>query len=76
MNVCIQAIVISSQFQNVANDGLQQAFPVLLANEGFYTMCMFGAINMVRFAYLRFFIAEANIGLEEMDTIESPKRNA
>ena len=70
MNVRNQAIAISSQFQNVANICLQQAFPVFLANEGFYAMYMFGAINVVLFAYVWFFIAETkNVSLEEMDTI-------
>ncbi|KAL1592190.1 hypothetical protein SLS59_009846 [Nothophoma quercina] len=70
MNVRNQAIAISSQFQNVANICLQQAFPVFLANEGFYAMYMFGAINVVLFAYVWFFIAETkNVSLEEMYTI-------
>ncbi|KAF2621970.1 MFS sugar transporter-like protein [Macroventuria anomochaeta] len=70
MNVRNQAIAISSQFQNVANVCLQQAFPVFLANEGFYAMYMFGAINVVLFAYVWFFIAETkNVSLEEMDII-------
>lgn len=70
MNVRNQAIAISSQFQNVANVCLQQAFPVFLANEGFYAMYMFGAINVVLFVYVWFFIAETkNVSLEEMDAI-------
>lgn len=70
MNVRNQAIAISSQFQNVANVCLQQAFPVFLANEGFHAMYMFGAINVVLFAYVWFFIAETkNVSLEKMDTI-------
>lgn len=70
MNVRNQAIAISSQAQNVANVCLQQAFPIFLANEGFYAMYMFGAINIVLFAYVWFFIAETkNINIEEMDVI-------
>lgn len=70
MNVRNEAIAISSQFQNVANVCLQQAFPIFLAKEGFYAMYMFGAINVVLFAYVWFFIAETkNVSLEEMDTI-------
>jgi MFS family permease len=70
MNVRNQAIAISSQAQNVANVCLQQVFPIFLANEGFYAMYMFGAINVVLFAYVWFFIAETkNVSIEEMDTI-------
>jgi MFS family permease len=70
MNVRNQAIAMSSQAQNVANVCLQQAFPVFLAKEGFYAMYMFGAINVVLFAYVWFFIAETkNVSIEEMDTI-------
>lgn len=70
MNVRNQAIGISSQAQNVANVVLQQVFPVFLANEGFYAMYMFGAINVVLFAFVWFFIVETkNISIEEMDTL-------
>ena len=70
MNVRNQAIAISSQAQNVANTVLQQVFPIFLANEGFYTMYMFGAINVVLFFYVWFFIAETkNVSIEEMDSI-------
>jgi MFS family permease len=70
MNVRNQAIAISSQAQNVANVCLQQAFPIFLANEGFYAMYMFGTINLVLFVYVWFFIVETkNIHIEEMDSL-------
>ncbi|KAF1849568.1 sugar transporter [Cucurbitaria berberidis CBS 394.84] len=70
MNVRNQAIAISSQAQNVANVCLQQAFPIFLANEGFYAMYMFGAINVVLFAYVWFFIVETkNVEIEAMDVL-------
>lgn len=76
MNVRNQAIAISSQAQNVANVCLQQAFPVFLANEGFYAMYMFGAINVVLFFYVWFFIAETkNISIEEIDVIFGGKNH-
>ncbi|KAH7077447.1 general substrate transporter [Paraphoma chrysanthemicola] len=70
MNVRNQAIAISSQAQNVANVCLQQAFPIFLANEGFYAMYMFGAINIVLFFYVWFFIVETkNVEIEQIDAL-------
>jgi hypothetical protein len=58
MNVRNQAIAMSAQSQNVANAVLQQVFPLFLTKEGFYAMYMFGAINVVLFAFVWFFIVE------------------
>ena len=70
MNVRNQAIAMSAQAQNVANAVLQQIFPLFLANEGFYAMYMFGAINVVLFFYVWFFIPETKgIPLEEIDVL-------
>ncbi|CAI6334740.1 unnamed protein product [Periconia digitata] len=70
MNVRNQAIAISSQAQNVANVVLQQVFPIFLAKKGFYAMYMFGAINVLLFVYVWFFIAETkNVSIEEIDVI-------
>ncbi|KAL2204537.1 general substrate transporter [Sarocladium strictum] len=70
MNVRNQAIAMSAQSQNVANAVLQQVFPLFLAKEGFYAMYMFGAINVVLFAFVWFFIVETkNVPLEQIDTL-------
>jgi MFS family permease len=70
MNVRNQAIAMSAQAQNVANAVLQQIFPLFLANEGFYAMYMFGAINVVLFFYVWFLIPETKgIPLEEIDVL-------
>jgi MFS family permease len=70
MNVRNQAIAISAQSQNVANAVLQQIFPLFLAKEGFYAMYMFGAINVVLFLYVWFWIVETkNAPLEEIDQL-------
>jgi hypothetical protein len=70
MNVRNQAIAMSAQSQNVANAVLQQIFPLFLAKEGFYAMYMFGAINVVLFIYVWFFIVETKgVSLEEIDTL-------
>lgn len=76
MNVRNQAIAISSQAQNVANVCLQQAFPIFLANEGFYAMYMFGAINVVLFFYVWFFIVETkNVEIEQIDALFGGKNH-
>lgn len=61
---------MAAQSQNVANAVLQQIFPLFLANEGFYAMYMFGAINVMLFFYVWFYIPETkNIPLEEIDVL-------
>ncbi|KAL2784673.1 general substrate transporter [Aspergillus keveii] len=70
MNIRAQAIGMATQSQPISNTILQQIFPIFLDKKGFYAMYMFGAINVVLFAFVWFLIPETKgVALEHMDTI-------
>ncbi|PLB55757.1 general substrate transporter [Aspergillus steynii IBT 23096] len=70
MNIRSQAIGMATQSQSVSNTILQQIFPIFLDKKGFYAMYMFGAINVVLFAFVWFCIPETKgVALEHVDTL-------
>ncbi|RDL38714.1 Uncharacterized protein BP5553_03054 [Venustampulla echinocandica] len=70
MNVRSQAVAMSTQAQNVANVVFLQLFPLFLANEGFYAMYMFFALNLSLAFFVYFLIPETKgKSLETMDVL-------
>ncbi|EWG41141.1 hypothetical protein FVEG_03302 [Fusarium verticillioides 7600] len=70
MNIRAQAVAMTTQCQSIASIILQQIFPIFLSAKGFYAMYMFGAINVLLFAFVWFCIPETKgVPLEHMDAL-------
>ncbi|KAF4495767.1 HXT3-Low-affinity hexose facilitator [Fusarium agapanthi] len=73
MNIRAQAVAMTTQCQSIASIILrnpEQIFPIFLSAKGFYAMYMFGAINILLFAFVWFCIPETKgVPLEHMDAL-------